>query len=319
MNHYCRRVLQLASARSRNLLAALCSAFLAGLPACGPHSQEGSSTGGDERGLFNVGETFRDCPQCPEMVVVPSGRFVRGLLPWHEDRDAEADERFGHSVTVLSFAAGVYEVTFAEWGACVSSGGCGGYRPNDEGWGRGRSPVINVSWNDAQMYVDWLSRRTGERYRLLSEAEWEYVARAGTGTVRYWGDEKVDQCSYANGADASFIRQYGNRWAVASCDDGHVHTSPVGSYKANALGLHDVLGNVWEWTQDCWNYNYESYGGDAPDDGSAWEEGSCSDRVLRGGSWSSGPRHLRSTNRDWNALSDRLDNNGFRVARTLTP
>ena len=137
-------------------------------------------------------------------------------------------------------------------------------------------PVVCVSWDDAQAYVRWLSEETGEAYRLLSEAEWEYVARAGTTTARYWGESEAGQCRYANGADAGT----GFEWAV-SCHDGHARTAPVGRYEANAFGLYDVLGNVLEWTADCWN---ESYAG-APSNGGAWESGECTRRVLRGGSW----------------------------------
>ena len=208
------------------------------------------------------GDKFRDCPGCPEMVVVPSG-----------------------GPSGRSFAVGVYEVTFAEWDACVSSGGCGRYRPSDKGWGRGKRPVINVSWNDAQQYVRWLSGRTGEVYRLPSEAEWEYVARAGTRTTYWWGNDIGRNRANCDGC--------GSRW-----DDKQ--TAPVGSFSPNPFGLYDVHGNVWEWVEDCW-------------------KGNCSRRVLRGGSWKFIPRNLRSAYRD--GLTTGLRNNiiGFRVARTLTP
>ena len=207
------------------------------------------------------GDTFEDCPECPEMVVVPGGQLGR------------------------PFAVGVYEVTFEEWDACVSGGGCRRYRPDDEGWGRGRRPVINVSWNDAQAYVRWLSRETGEAYRLLSEAEWEYVARAGT-TTRYWWGRWIGR-SRAN-CDGC-----GSRW------DGR-QTAPVGSFSANPFGLHDVHGNVVEWVEDCY-------------------EGVCGRRVLRGGSWFNVPWGLRSAGRYAYAPGHRGDRSGFRVARTLTP
>ena len=253
------------------------------------------------------GKRFRDCAGCPELVVVPSGDFRMGSPGSEEDR--YGDEGPAHRVEFARpFAVGVTEVTFGEWDACVSGGGCGGYRPDDEGWGRGRRPVINVDWNDAKSYVRWLSRETGEGYRLLSESEWEYVARAGTETSRYWGESEVGQCRYANGADASTDFS----WAT-NCNDGHSRTSPVGSYKANRFGLHDVLGNVWEWVEDCWN---ESYRG-APNDGSAWESGECGVRVLRGGSWYDEPRNLRSAYRIGNFTGNRFNNVGFRVARTL--
>ena len=166
-------------------------------------------------------------------------------------------------------------------------------------------PVVCVSWQDARAYVEWLSRQTDKTYRLLSEAEWEYVARAGSTTARYWGE--AGQCRYANGADSRT-----NFKGRISCDDGYARTAPVGSYQANRFGLFDVLGNVWEWTQDCWN---ASYGG-APRDGRAWERGECSRRVLRGGSRDNSPRFLRSAYRLTRHTADhRLPFNGFRIAR----
>ena len=252
-----------------------------------------------------AGTTFRDCPECPEMVVVPSGRFKMGST------SGFIHERPAHKVTIARpFAVGVYEVTFAEWDACVSDGGCGGYRPSDRGYGRGRLPVINVSWEDAQAYVRWLSGRTGEAYRLLSESEWEYVARAGTRTARYWGESDSGQCRYANGADV-----HTDSYLLKRCNDGHAKTALVGFYEANGFGLHDVLGNVWEWVQDCWNGSYAG----APRDGSAWMSGECGGRVLRGGSWFDGPRALRSASRDGLNAGLRANDLGFRVARTLTP
>ena len=215
------------------------------------------AAGGSQR----VGEVFRDCPGCPEMVVVPGGQFGR------------------------PFAVGVYEVTFGEWDACVSGGGCGGYRPDDEGWGRGRRPVMNVNWEDAKAYVRWLSEKTGEDYRLLSEAEWEYVARAGTTTAYWWGNDVGRNRANCDGC--------GSRWDVRQ-------TAPVGSFSANPFGLHDVHGNVWEWVEDCW-------------------EGDCGRRVLRGGSWVNIPGDLRSAYRGGYTTGNRNDVNGFRVARTLTP
>ena len=207
------------------------------------------------------GTTLQDCPECPEMVVVPGGRFGR------------------------PFAVGVYEVTFGEWDACVSGGGCGGYRPSDQGRGRGRQPVRNVSWDDAQAYVRWLSGKTGEEYRLLSEAEWEYVARAGTTTEYWWGDDVGHNRANCNG-----------------CGDSYSYTAPVGSFAANPFGLHDVHGNVWEWVEDCWE--------------GVW---GCRARVLRGGSWDGKPRDLRSAHRGLATTGDRGNDVGFRVSRTLTP
>ena len=241
------------------------------------------------------GDTFRDCPGCPEMVVVPAGRFRMGSTSGYDD------ERPVHEVTIARpFAVGVYEVTFAEWDACVSDRGCGGYRPGDDGWGRGKRPVMNVSWNDAQAYVRWLSEKTGKAYRLLSEAEWEYVARAGTTTNYWWGNDI--------GRSRANCRGCGSRW------DGR-QTAPVGSFPTNPFGLHDVHGNVWEWVEDCWNGSYDG----APRDGSAWKSGDCDDRRLRGGSWNDLPRDLRSAYRDGLTSGGRVVIFGFRVARSLTP
>ena len=251
--------------------------------------------------LLDAGDTFRDCAGCPEMVVVPVGSFMMGSSEGEERRYDNEGPR--HRVTIRArFAVGVHEVSFAEWVACALGGGCADRRPADQGWGGGSRPVINVSWEDAQQYVRWLSGETGEEYRLLSEAEWEYVARAGTQTVWYWGDDESEQCRYANGDDDD-----------APCADGHENTAPVGSFQPNAFGLYDVLGNVWEWTEDCWN---ETYSG-APGDGSARRSGDCSSRVLRGGSWIVKPRFLRSADRSGNPAGNRDNIIGFRVARTI--
>ena len=212
-----------------------------------------------------VGRRFKDCADCPEMVVVPSGSFTMGSP---SDKGAD-DERPQHVVHIdYRFAVGVYEVTFSEWDACVNLGGCGGYIPYDRGWGRGNRPVMNVSWDDAKSYVRWLSQKTGHRYGLLSESEWEYVARAGTTTVYSWGDNIGGNRANCDGC--------GSRW-----DDDR--TAPVGSFSANGWGVHDMHGNVWEWVEDCYNASYEG----APTDGTAWASGDCGRRVLRGGSWNS--------------------------------
>ena len=251
------------------------------------------------------GQRFRDCPECPELVVVPSGSFLMGS-PSHEE-GREGDEGPVHQVRIGEpFAVGVYEVTFAEWDACVAGGGCGGYRPDDEGWGRGHRPVVNVSWGDAESYVSWLSLRTGKRYRLPSESEWEYVARAGTTGPFHTGSTiSTDQANY----DGNYVYGSGRKGVYRK------RTVPVGSFGANAFGLHDVHGNVFEWVQDCWNGSYAG----APSDGSAWESGNCSYRVLRGGSWIYFPWLLRSALRNWLNSGIRSDFIGFRVARTLAP
>ena len=218
-----------------------------------------------------------------------------------EEEGRDDDEGPLHEVRIdYPLAVGAYAVTFDEWDACVSDGGCGGYRPRDEGWGRGTRPVINVSWDDAQLYVKWLSWKTGKGYRLLSESEWEYVARAGTRTRYWWGDEI--------GRNRANCDRCGSRW-------NNKQTAPVGSFSANAFGLYDVHGNVWEWVEDCGNDSYDG----APEDGSAWVSEDCIQRVLRGGSWFNRPRNLRSAFRFGNATGDRYGYAGFRVARTLTP
>ena len=258
------------------------------------------------------GRVFRDCGTCPEMVAVPPGSYMMGSPASEAGRDGDEGPR--HRVTIgYTLAVGVYEVTFAEWDACVDAGGCGGYRPEDEGWGRGSRPVIRVSWEDAREYVRWLSRETGQEYRLLSESEWEYVARAGTTAARYWGESESGQCRYANGYDQTGEAERDFDRNFVDCSDGYAETAPVGVYEANAFGLHDVLGNVWEWTRDCWNASYSG----APADGSAWMSGDCSPRVLRGGSWYNYPGNLRSANRSRNSAGDRLSGLGFRVARTI--
>ena len=268
--------------------------------------------------MLTPGRRFRDVlhsgGEGPLMVEVPPGSFTMGT-PENEER-LSSMEGPQHMVTISRpFAVGVYEVTFAEWDACGAGGGCGGYRPDDAGWGRGDRPAINVSWEDAQAYLSWLSTQSGAAYRLLSESEWEYVARAGTMTRFHFGNDPSRLCSWANAADLTARQTYSNWNNVADCEDGYVHTAPVGSFDVNALGLHDVHGNVWEWVQDCSNDNYQG----APSDGRAWQRGECSRRMLRGGSWFANPPFLRSAERISEPTGTRYISYGFRVARTLTP
>jgi formylglycine-generating enzyme required for sulfatase activity len=194
-------------------------------------------------------------------------------------------------------------VTFAEWDACVREGGCS-YRPNDQGWGRGDRPVINVSWDDAQQYIQWLSRKTGHEYRLPSEAEWEYAARAGTATPFHFG--RTISPSQAN---------YDGNYTYGSGPKGvyRQQTVAVGSFPANAFGLHDVHGNVWERVEDCYNGSYAG----APTDGSAWTFGDCTRRVLRGGSWINSPGGVRSAYRGRDGSGFRKNKSGYRLAKTL--
>jgi len=280
----------------------------------------------------SAGSRFRDCPDCPEMVVVPSGTFTMGSPS--SERGRTSDEGPQRQVRIgAPFAVGVHPVTVGEYGAfaratggrggpvtmtvgknnmatvmvrrdgsgndCFDVAGRTGPNPPRVNWhspGFSQSstnPVVCVSWNDAQAYVKWLSEKTGHRYRLLSEAEWEYAARAGT-TTRYWWGDGIDR-SKAN---------YGG---------GERGTVPVGRYAANPFGLHDVHGNVWEWVEDCWNGSYSG----APSDGSAWLSGDCDRRVLRGGSWDNDPEWLRAAYRNRNGTGGRGNYVGIRVARTL--
>jgi len=268
-------------------------------------------------GVADASETLRDCPECPELVVVPAGEFWMGSRP----RQGDSVEHPRHRVVIDEpLAVGRFEVTFAQWDACRRAGGCS-HHPYDEGWGRGRYPVINVNWGDAREYVRWLSRKTGERYRLLSESEWEYVARGGTDSTRYWGHDPADACDYANVADSSLKANPPEWWSDSivnwkfhPCRDGQTYTSPAGLFSPNGFGLYDMLGNVWEWVKDCWHEDYA----DAPEDGSAWiRGGDCEFRMLRGGSWGDDPEFVRSASRLGGATGARLNDIGFRVARTL--
>ena len=254
--------------------------------------------------IWLIGAKFQDCSACPKMVAVPPGSFQMGSP---EEEGGSSAERPVHEVTInYLLAVGVHEVTFAEWDYCVDQGGCGNYRPNDEGWGRGNRPVIHVSWHDAQAYLRWLSQKTDKPYRLLTEAEWEYAARAGTTTPFHFGN--TISTGQAN---------YDGRSTYGSGTLGiyRKETLSVGSFPANRFGLHDVHGNVIEWVEDCLHTSYEG----APTDGRAWTTGdNCSRRMLRGGSWKNGPARLRSADRDWTMIERRDDDIGFRVGLTLT-
>jgi len=245
----------------------------------------------------------------PETVELPGGSFRMGDL----DESGTAYERPVRAVQIAPFAIGKYEVTFEQWGACVAAGGCT-RDPAPEGWSATGHPVINVDWNDAQQYVTWLSKTTGDTYRLPSEAEWEYAARAGTETRYSWGDGSEWVCADANVLDMSGRKANPQwNWAVL-CRDNFAYTAPVGSFKPNPWGLHDLHGNVWEWTQDCWHPDYTG----APSDGRAWiEGGQCSKRVNRGGGWGNHPRTMRAGTRDADNLDATSDALGFRVVREL--
>ena len=248
------------------------------------------------------GETFNECADCPEMVVIPAGNFLMGSPD--SDKLRDDDEAPQHTVTIpRPFALGKHEVTFDEYDTFALA--TGGDVPDDQGWERGERPVINVSWDDAQAYVAWLSERTGRPYRLPSEAEWEFAARAGT-TGRYsWGDEASHEfANYGEDKCCGGVAEGRDRW---------INTAPVGSFKASAFSLHDMHGNVWEWVEDCYN---DTYAG-APGNGDAWTTRDCSERVLRGGSWFDLPGCVRAAYRYWDRSDRRLIIGGFRVARTL--
>ncbi len=252
------------------------------------------------------GDSFRECAKdCPPMILVPAGSFKMGSPPSEAGR--AANEGPQHVVTIAKpFAVAKFEVSFADWDACVRFGDCSPHA-SDSGWGRGQRPAINVNWNDAQQYVGWLRRTTGKPYRLLSEAEYEYAARAGTATAYPWGNQIGTDHAACNGCGG------GSGWG-----SDEPQTVTVGSFQANPFGLYDMVGNVWEWVADCWHANYAG----APVDGSAWRRQSAQDgtscpRVIRGGSWRDPPPDLRVTARKW--YNDRyIDSTvGFRIARTL--
>ena len=244
---------------------------------------------------LSPGTEFQRCAACPEMVVVPDGRFKMGS-PLDEG-GRKGDEGPQHEVTIpRPFAMGKFELTFEQWDVCVQAGGCG-HNPQDRNWGRGNRPVMYVSWNDAQEYVQWLSLLTGQKYRLPSEAEWEFAARAGSETPYWWGSDigvERANCEGCGGIDGT-------------------ETVPIGSFAANAFGLYGVHGNLFEWVADCWNGSYAG----APKDGSAWLTGNCDTRVLRGGSWGKGPEYLRAARRINDEPNLRSGKRGIRLAMTL--
>jgi len=246
-----------------------------------------SSTNGDA-----LSSKVKACDECPEMVLIPAGSFRMGDL----NGGGYGHEKPVHRVDIQSLAMGKYEVTFAEYDAFARAT----IRdlPADEGWGRGNRPVTNVSWEDVNIYVQWLARKTGLSFRLPTEAEWEYAARAGTDTKHNWGNDKGGKNANCKGCPSQEEKK---------------QTAPVGSFAANAFGLHDVHGNVLEWVEDCYK---DSYSGASPT-GLAHQDSACSYRVLRGGSWIDTVSGLRSANRYWYPPSRRGTNLGFRVAQDL--
>jgi formylglycine-generating enzyme required for sulfatase activity len=289
---------------------------------------------------FAAGDEFIDCEDCPLMVVVPAGSFIMGSPLSEQGRQYDEGEQ--HIVEIeRDFSIGKYEVTVAEYLSFVSdtnyneADGCfirtelptSVIRvPTDDGsmpgWRKDPNfswrnpgfaqeddhPVICVSWLDANAYAEWLSIKTGGVYRLLSDAEWEYAARAGTTTARHWGESAAHGCPYANGADITLRPEY-PEWPIADCDDGYVYTSPVGSFTANEFGLHDTLGNSLEWVGDCWTEVHDTSAS------TAILDGDCSRRALRGGSWYDGPKMLRVANRYGYSQIGNNYSLGFRIAK----
>jgi sulfatase modifying factor 1 len=286
------------------------------------------------------GRSFRDCSNgCPEMVVVPQGRFTMGAPAGEEERENWPVERRGrsipqHLVTIRHrFAIGRFDVTRDEYAqfvaetnrpdpdSCVTINASGtDFITTNGNWHSpgfpqtGRDPVVCVSWDDAQAYVAWLSAKTGHVYRLPTEAEWEYAARAGTTTARYGSDVPAEICRYTNVGDLDYFEQHpGDSGVNRACRDGYVFTSPAGRFPPNQFGLYDMLGDVMNWNEDCTNPSYNG----APTDGAAWQSGNCNQRVVRGGSWDMDLSGARSANRRGPPTSHRNATLGFRVARTL--
>lgn len=285
---------------------------------------------------------LRDCPSCPELVVVPAGEFLLGTSGDARERDADRGESPPLPVSISrAFAIGRYEITVAEFRAFATAanyalaGDCrvasdGAWvRLPDRSWTApgfpepqaDNEPVVCVSWDDAKAYVDWLSKATGKVYRLPSETEWEYAARGGTTTARYFGDRDSDEdtvlsvaCDYANVYDASSVTELPFPYPSARCRDGRTYTAPVGSFKPNAFDLYDMIGNVREWVRDCYTASYAG----RPADGRAWEwAGGCELRAVRGGSWASRPADSRAAARGAEPQGQRQSDLGFRVVREL--
>lgn len=280
-----------------------------------------------DRKRLRGGKFFKDCAECPEMVAIPAGSYAMGSPAGEAGRyDNEGPV---HTVNVSGFSLGRDEVTRRQYAAFVSATGHAGggdcyvfvggqWKKNVGGnWQSpgfaqdDRHPAACISWNDAKAYVAWLSRKTGKPYRLPSEAEWEYAARAGSAAARPWGESADAACGEANVGDQTTKSQVPG-WSsdIHNCNDGHAYTAPAGSFKPNAFGLYDMIGNVWEWVEDCWNDSYS----DAPADGRAWTSGNCGRRVLRGAAWDGRPQSARSASRFGIVTGDRNGLLGFRVA-----
>lgn len=277
-----------------------------------------------------TGQIIKDCPECPEMVVIPAGSFEMGSPGTEEGR--RSYEGPVHQVSVNSFALGRTHITRGQFAAFVNNtgyeggGSCWAFEGGEWKEGKGLDwrhpayaqddshPAVCVSWIDAKAYAQWLSKKTGKGYRLPSEAELEYALRGATQSARWWGDRPEDACGHANVGDRTFkSRVKGVNWDVHACSDEYAYTAPVGSFNANGFGLYDMIGNAWIWAQDCWHEDYHG----APVDGSAWESESCGQRVLRGGSWDCDSQYARSAMRNRNSPATRAHNYGLRLVRML--
>jgi len=235
---------------------------------------------------------IKDCNACPELAIIPPGSFIMGKDGRHKN------ERPAHKVTIdKAYAIGLFEVSFDEWQACFDDGACGKTLPDDHHWGRGNRPVINITWFDTKSYLAWLSDKTGKTYRLPSESEWEYAARAGTQTDFWWGDDVGQGKANCRNCSAKVSHQ----------------SEPVGSFKPNPWGLYNVHGNVWEWVEDCWNPTHDG----APSDAQPRLEGDCRQRVMRSGSWYYFSKNIRSPWRFKNDARVKSYGIGFRVLREL--
>lgn len=276
------------------------------------------------------GQGFRECAECPEMVALPAGRFIMGVPPGEEAREdlpariSTWSEPMAEIAIGPGLAIGRFHVLRGEYAAFVAATGhaggpCDGDTPGLDWRNPGfpqtdRHPVVCVNLSDAAAYATWLSRRTGRRYDLPSEAQWEYAARAGTATARFWGDGRAEACAHANAADRTLRDsepEPGDTTRYFACADGHAATAPAGSFRANGFGLHDMLGNAWQWTRDCWQPHLR----DMPRDGAPRMGGDCAQHAVRGGAWNYSPRYIRSGFRYGDAVTDRATSNGFRVIR----
>lgn len=261
-------------------------------------------------GYARADVVFRDCATCPDMLPLPAGAYRMGEEGGRRRAVLVAlglarSER--RQITInYAFAVSRTEITFAQWDACVMEGGCNAYTPSDEGWGRDERPVINVSWDDAQAYVTWLSARTGQSYRLLSDAEWEYAARAGHDRAYAWGRYPSHERANFGGPECPPCT------GLSQGSDVWVQTAPVAQFAANGFGLYDMHGNVYEWVQDC-----SVYDAPPPGDGSPVNTEGCATRVIRGGAWYSNAYRIRTAYTAFAEHGHRANVIGFRVARAL--